>query len=136
MQFLLSRIEESDIEISRLKHTHTQLNSSYYSAIWNWKKNVHLESIIKSNNIGSEDTEKLNLEEVKSKLYADVMKMNIVQNVDTPIEKIINIINDNEDEKKRKLNSLIIFGLDVEETDKSNKTVNEFNLIWYWNNKN
>ncbi len=27
--------------------------------------------------------------------------------------------------KKRKLNSLIIFGLDVEETDKSNKTVNE-----------
>ncbi len=32
MQFLLSRIEESDIEISRLKQNHTQLNSSYYSA--------------------------------------------------------------------------------------------------------
>ncbi len=44
----------------------------------------------------------INLEEVKSKLYADVMKMNIVQNIDTPIEKIIIIINDNEDEKKKK----------------------------------
>ena len=117
-------IEGSDIEIARLKQNNYHLNSSYNSAkseiislnekiINIEKKNVHLEAIIKSKNIISDDTVKLNLEEMKTKLYADVMKMNIVQNVDTPIEKIINIISDNDDEKRRKENNIIIFGLQI-----------------------
>ena len=141
MQLLLAKIEHSDLEISKLKLTHFQLNSAYYGAkseiiILNQKikvledKNNQLEINCNPDKRVSEVAENLIIEEVKLKLYADVMKMNINNKLDTPIEEIIYIISDNDDEKRRKENNIIIFGLNiVNPADTEMKSIDLLNMI-------
>jgi hypothetical protein len=93
MLLLLAKIEHSDLDILKFKLTHVQLNNAYYGAkseinILNQKmkvledRNYQLEI---NCNPDKRVAENLIIEEVKLKLYSDVMKINVNNKLDTHI---------------------------------------------------
>ena len=68
------------------------------------------------------------------KLFSDLLKVSEKKNLSEPLLNVINLINDNDDEKKKREKNLIIFGLKITENEDVKVVVN--NLLNKLNNTN
>ena len=70
--------------------------------------------------------ENMNIDDLKNKLYSEICVMHEKKVIEEPVvEKIINIINDNDFQKKKKENNVMIFGLKVTNDDIVTDKVND-----------
>ena len=68
----------------------------------------------------------MNIDDLKNKLYSEICVMHEKKVIEEPVvEKIINIINDNDIQKKKKENNVMIFGLKVTNDDIVTDKVND-----------
>jgi hypothetical protein len=68
----------------------------------------------------------MNIDDLKNKLYSEICVMHEKKIIEEPVvEKIINIINDNDFQKKKKENNVMIFGLKVTNDDIVTDKVND-----------
>ncbi len=68
----------------------------------------------------------MNIDDLKNKLYSEICVMHEKKVIEEPVvEKIINIINDNDFQKKKKENNVMIFGLKVTNDDIVTDKVND-----------
>jgi hypothetical protein len=68
----------------------------------------------------------MNIDDLKNKLYSEICVMHEKKVIEEPaVEKIINMINDNDFQKKKKENNVMIFGLKVTNDDIVTDKVND-----------
>ncbi len=59
------------------------------------------------------------------KLFSDLLKVTEKKNLSEPLLNVINLINDNDDERKKREKNLIIFGLKITENEDVKVVVND-----------
>jgi hypothetical protein len=68
----------------------------------------------------------MNINDIKAKLFSEICVMHEKKVIEEPVvEKIINLINDNDLQKKKKENNVMIFGLKTTNDDMVTEKVND-----------
>jgi hypothetical protein len=97
----------------KLNNEASAIEDSLRDEIENIKKtmeNKEKNDLIANNN--------MNINDIKTKLFSEICVMHEKKSIEEPVvEKIINLINDNDLQKKKKVNNVMIFGLKTTNDD-------------------